>query len=74
MVENDICIVGAGSAGLTLALLLADLPLKIAVLDKEPAPELVSTQLKAGERAESGVKTLVESAWRLAGFNISCAL
>ena len=46
MVENDICIVGAGSAGLTLALLLADTPLKIAVLDKDPAPELVAPSLK----------------------------
>ncbi|MDX3774455.1 FAD-dependent monooxygenase [Chromatiaceae bacterium AAb-1] len=35
----DITIVGAGSAGLTLALLLARLPLKIALLEKGPEPE-----------------------------------
>lgn len=46
MQEYDVTIVGAGSAGLTLALLLADSPLKIAVLDKEPAPELVAPSLK----------------------------
>lgn len=46
MIETDICIVGAGSAGLTLALLLADLPLKIVLLDKGPAPELAVPSLK----------------------------
>ncbi|WP_419571543.1 FAD-dependent monooxygenase [Rheinheimera sp.] len=38
MLDLDIAIVGAGSAGLTLALLLSELPLKIAVLDKGDAP------------------------------------
>ena len=46
MIETDICIVGAGSAGLTLALLLADLPLKIVLLDKGSAPELAVPSLK----------------------------
>lgn len=46
MIENDICIVGAGSAGLTLALLLADLPLKIVLLDKGPAPGPAVPSLK----------------------------
>jgi len=38
MLDVDIAIVGAGSAGLTLALLLSELPLKLAVLDKAAAP------------------------------------
>lgn len=59
MVENDICIVGAGSAGLTLALLLADLPLKIAVLDKEPAPELVTPSLKRVSALNQASKRLL---------------
>ena len=46
MQEYDVSIVGAGSAGLTLALLLADSQLKIAVLDKDPVPELVAPSLK----------------------------
>lgn len=59
MVENDICIVGAGSAGLTLALLLADSPLKIAVLDKEPAPELVAPSLKRVSALNQASKRLL---------------
>jgi 2-octaprenylphenol hydroxylase len=59
MVENDICIVGAGSAGLTLALLLADSPLKIAVLDKEPAPALVAPSLKRVSALNQASKRLL---------------
>jgi 2-octaprenylphenol hydroxylase len=59
MVENDICIVGAGSAGLTLALLLADLPLKIAVLDKDAAPELVAPSLKRVSALNQASKRLL---------------
>ncbi|WP_337880883.1 FAD-dependent monooxygenase [Rheinheimera sp.] len=40
MLDLDIAIVGAGSAGLTLALLLSELPLKIALLDKGDAPQI----------------------------------
>lgn len=39
MQNVDVTIVGAGSAGLTLALLLAPLGLNIVVLEKGPAPE-----------------------------------
>lgn len=59
MVENDICIVGAGSAGLTLALLLADLPLKIAVLDKDQAPELSPPSLKRVSALNQASKRLL---------------
>jgi len=59
MIENDICIVGAGSAGLTLALLLADTPLKIAVLDKDPAPELVAPSLKRVSALNQASKRLL---------------
>ncbi|KOO57493.1 ubiquinone biosynthesis protein UbiH [Rheinheimera sp. KL1] len=59
MVENDICIVGAGSAGLTLALLLADTPLKIAVLDKDPAPDLVAPSLKRVSALNQASKRLL---------------
>lgn len=59
MIENDICIVGAGSAGLTLALLLADLPLKIAVLDKDPAPALVAPSLKRVSALNQASKRLL---------------
>ncbi|WP_127021209.1 FAD-dependent monooxygenase [Rheinheimera mangrovi] len=59
MIENDICIVGAGSAGLTLALLLADSPLKIAVLDKEPAPALVAPSLKRVSALNQASKRLL---------------
>lgn len=59
MLDLDICIVGAGSAGLTLALLLADSPLKIAVLDKEPAPELVAPSLKRVSALNQASKRLL---------------
>jgi 2-octaprenylphenol hydroxylase len=59
MLDLDICIVGAGSAGLTLALLLADSPLKIAVLDKEPAPELIAPSLKRVSALNQASKRLL---------------
>lgn len=59
MQEYDVSIVGAGSAGLTLALLLADLPLKIAVLDKEPAPELLAPSLKRVSALNQASKRLL---------------
>ncbi|MDR7122893.1 FAD-dependent monooxygenase [Rheinheimera soli] len=59
MLDLDICIVGAGSAGLTLALLLADSPLKIAVLDKDPAPELVAPSLKRVSALNQASKRLL---------------
>ncbi|MBY0417334.1 MAG: FAD-dependent monooxygenase [Pararheinheimera sp.] len=59
MIENDICIVGAGSAGLTLALMLADSQLKIAVLDKDPAPELVAPSLKRVSALNQASKRLL---------------
>lgn len=59
MQEYDVTIVGAGSAGLTLALLLADSPLKIAVLDKEPAPELVAPSLKRVSALNQASKRLL---------------
>jgi len=42
MQNLDVTIVGAGSAGLTLALLLAELGLTIAVIEKGAAPELAT--------------------------------
>jgi 2-octaprenylphenol hydroxylase len=59
MLDLDICIVGAGSAGLTLALLLADSPLKIAVLDKDPTPELVAPSLKRVSALNQASKRLL---------------
>lgn len=59
MQEYDVTIVGAGSAGLTLALLLADSPLKIAVLDKEPAPALVAPSLKRVSALNQASKRLL---------------
>ncbi|WP_233078149.1 FAD-dependent monooxygenase [Rheinheimera soli] len=59
MQEYDVSIVGAGSAGLTLALLLADSPLKIAVLDKEPAPELIAPSLKRVSALNQASKRLL---------------
>ncbi|WP_233009695.1 FAD-dependent monooxygenase [Rheinheimera faecalis] len=59
MQEYDVSIVGAGSAGLTLALLLADSSLKIAVLDKEPAPELVAPSLKRVSALNQASKRLL---------------
>lgn len=59
MLDLDICIVGAGSAGLTLALLLADSSLKIAVLDKEPAPELIAPSLKRVSALNQASKRLL---------------
>jgi 2-octaprenylphenol hydroxylase len=59
MLDLDICIVGAGSAGLTLALLLADSPLKVVVLDKEPAPELVAPSLKRVSALNQASKRLL---------------
>lgn len=59
MQEYDVSIVGAGSAGLTLALLLADSPLKIAVLDKEPAPALVAPSLKRVSALNQASKRLL---------------
>lgn len=59
MQEYDVSIVGAGSAGLTLALLLADLPLKIAVLDKGPAPELVTPSLQRVSALNQASKRLL---------------
>jgi 2-polyprenylphenol 6-hydroxylase len=59
MQEYDVTIVGAGSAGLTLALLLADSPLKIAVLDKEAAPELLAPSLKRVSALNQASKRLL---------------
>jgi 2-octaprenylphenol hydroxylase len=59
MQEYDVTIVGAGSAGLTLALLLADSSLKIAVLDKDPAPELVTPSLKRVSALNQASKRLL---------------
>ncbi len=46
MNESDLLIVGAGSAGLTLALLLANSGLKITVLEQGPAPTTGPVTLK----------------------------
>ncbi len=46
MNESDLLIVGAGSAGLTLALLLANSGLKITVLEQGPAPTTGPVSLK----------------------------
>lgn len=46
MQHCDITIVGAGSAGLTLALLLAPLKLSIQLIEKGPAPEPAAAEYK----------------------------
>lgn len=48
MQNTDVTIVGGGSAGLTLALLLARLPLRVVLVEKGPAPSLTAVPAQTG--------------------------